>query len=91
MEYKLLNDLTFPQQSCVESLFIEIITNSMGENIIVGIVYRPPNQNVHDFINSLNILMGLITRENKICYIMGDFNLNLMNHQITNLLRNFQM
>ena len=26
LEYKLCNDLTFPQQSCVESLFIEIIT-----------------------------------------------------------------
>ena len=25
--------------------------------------------------------MGLISKENKICYIMGDFNLNLMNHQ----------
>ena len=25
--------------------------------------------------------MSKISRENKICYIMGDFNLNLMNHQ----------
>ena len=89
LEYKLHNDLTFPEQSCVESLFVEITTNSKGKNIIVGTVYRPPNQNVHDFINSLNILMGLITKENKICYIMGDFNLNLMNHQSHQLTAEF--
>ena len=35
LEYKLRNDLTFPQQSCVESLFIEIITNSKGKNIFL--------------------------------------------------------
>ena len=30
--------------------------------------------------------MGKISRENKICYVMGDFNLNLMNcdcHSLT--------
>ena len=53
------------------------------------IIIWPPNQNVYDFINSLNILMGLITKENKICYIMGDFNLNLMNHQSHQLTAEF--
>ena len=33
--------------------------------------------------------MGLITKENKICYIMGDFNLNLMNHQSHQLTAEF--
>ena len=52
LQYKFRNDLGFPEQSCVESLFIEIV-NSKGKNIIVGIVYRPPNQIVGDFISNL--------------------------------------
>ena len=28
-----------------------------------------------------NELLSKISKENKICYLMGDFNLNLMNHQ----------
>ena len=50
-------------------------------------MYRPPNQNVADFIFNLNILMSKISRENKTVYIMVDFNLNLLNqqfHQFTN-------
>jgi hypothetical protein len=89
LEYKLRKDLSFPKQSCVESLFIEILTNAKGKNIIVGIIYRPPKQNVHEFINSLNTLMGIISKENKICYLMGDFNLNLLNHHSHQLTAEF--
>lgn len=79
VEYKSRNDLIFSDQLCAESLFIEI--NSVkGKNTIVGIIYRPPNQNVADFIANLNIVMAKISRENKACYLMGDFNINLMNH-----------
>jgi hypothetical protein len=37
LEYKFRNDLVFPNQMRVESLFVEI-TNVKGKNIIVGIV-----------------------------------------------------
>ena len=40
-----------------------------------------------DFIANLNTIIGKISRENKKCYIMGDFNLNLLDqqfHQFTN-------
>ena len=50
LEYISRNDLCFPQTSNVESLFVELITNSRSKNIIIGIVYRPPSQNVNDFI-----------------------------------------
>ena len=33
--------------------------------------------------------MGLITKENKICYIMGNFNLSPMNHQSHQLTAEF--
>ena len=60
-----------------ESLFIEIV-NPRGKNIIVGVIYRPPNMDVNLFIHNFDELLGKISRENKICYLLGDFNLNLI-------------
>ena len=56
----------------VESLFIELI-RPREKNIIVGIVYRPPNHRLDDFLSTNNELLGNISRENKICFVMGDF------------------
>ena len=64
----------------MEALFIEII-RPHEKNLIVGIIYRPPNQNVNDFVTRMNEILGKISRDNKICYIMGDFNLNLLKNQ----------
>ena len=85
MEFKTRPDLVF-NDSCIESLFVEIC-RPRGENIVIGIIYRPPDQHVDEFIKSTVALMIQISRENKLCYLMGDFNLNLMNynsHQFTN-------
>ena len=86
LEYKIRDDLCFDNALTVESLFVEIV-NPEGKNTIVGVMYRPPSQNIADFISKLNTLIGIISSENKNCYIMGDFNLNLLNqhfHQFTN-------
>ena len=64
----------------MEALFIEII-RPHEKNVIVGTNYRPPNQNVNDFVTRMNEILGKISRDNKICYIMGDFNLNLLKNQ----------
>ena len=64
----------------VESLFIAVI-RPREKNIIVGIVYRPPKQRLDDFLSTNNELLGNISRENKICFLMGDFNVNLINYQ----------
>ena len=36
---------------------------------------------VNLFLNTFNETLGKISKENKICDLMGDFNLNLMNYQ----------
>lgn len=80
LEFKIRGDLIIDEVETAESLFIEIVT-SQGKNIIVGVIYRPPNSNVSTFLIKYNELIGKISRENKECYIIGDFNLNLMNYQ----------
>ena len=58
-------------------IFIEIIT-AVGKNIIVGLIYRPPNNKIDLFENNVNNILGKIDKENKICYLMGDFNIDLL-------------
>ena len=53
-------------------LFVKIhIPN--GKNIIVGTIYRPPNQN----LDKLNTTLSIISKDNK-NYLMGDFNLDFL-------------
>ena len=62
----------FSDPDVIESLFLEIIVPH-GKNIIVGCVYRPPNQNTAMFIDKFNNVLALISKDNKHCYVMGDF------------------
>ena len=38
-------------------------------------------QSLHEFINDLDLLLTRISKENKKCYIMADWNIDLMKHQ----------
>ena len=76
---KIRSDLSFDDEEVEESLFIEI-SISHRKNIIICIVYRPPSQNVSSFLSKYSDLMEKISNENKICYLLGDFNLNLLNY-----------
>ena len=48
------------EDEVMESLFIEII-RSHERNVIVGIIYRPLNQNVSDFVIRMNDVLGKIS------------------------------
>ena len=76
LEYRIRSDIYADEDEVMESLFIEIICPH-ERNVIVGIIYCPPNQNVNDFVTRMNDVLGKISRDNKKCYLMGDFNLNL--------------
>ena len=67
----------------IESLFIEIESNT--KNIICGIIYHRPNSSTANFINDLESILSGIDSENKSIYIMGDFNINLLNYPTCNL------
>ena len=58
-----------------------------GKNIIVGCLYRPPDASLTDFNRSVEDILSAISFENKLSYIIGDFNINILNshsHQPTN-------
>ena len=83
IEYKILKECKFSDSEVIESIFVEIIV-PQGKNIIVGCVYRPPNQNTALFLEKFNDILTIITTDNKHCYVMGDFNLDLLqyNHHV---------
>ena len=61
-----------------ESLFIEIDLSSQN-NILIGVIYRPPNGNYNEFINTQEYILDKISNEQKSCYLLGDFTANLLN------------
>ena len=57
------------------------------EKILLLVIYRPPNQNLLEFMESFQPLIERVTKDNKLCYIRGDLNLDLLNsdwHSTTN-------
>ena len=46
------------------------------------IIYRHPNSNLDTFLNKLFSNIDIINREGKLCALLGDFNVNLLNFEI---------
>ena len=80
LSYKCHNDLNIYKKNELESTFIEIV-NPKKSNIIVGVIYRHPSMDLADFnSNYLNKLLENISKEQKSVFLLGDFNVNLLNY-----------
>ena len=68
----------------IETVFIEIdkLEVHSETNIIVGVIYRPPNTDMKLFSELMTNVFERLQRENKLCYLMGDYNLDLLKHEI---------
>ena len=62
----------------IESLFVKITNNGMA--FVIGVVYRPPNSNDVQFNETLEDILAQISRMP--CYIMGDYNIDLLKHEL---------
>ena len=65
----------------MESKFVEIGKRciSADRNVIIGVIYRPPNSDVVQFTSFINGVLLKIKMENKKCFLLGDYNINLFN------------
>ena len=73
---KVLEELNH-MSSVAETVFIELILPEK-KNIIIGEIYKPPQANPNDFLAILENILSAPSLENKTCFIMGDFNLDLL-------------
>ena len=60
----------------LETLFIEVKTNS--STFMVGQIYRRPHTDMKSFMEKLKFILEKITLENKICILLGDYNIDLL-------------
>ena len=52
--------------------------HSAGKNIVIGVIYRPPNNTFEIFEKAMNGILNKIDKENKTCYLIGAFNIDLL-------------
>ena len=72
------------KENKLESTFIEI-AKPRKSNTIVGVIYRHPSMDLTDFdCNYLNKLLENISKEQKSSFLLGDFNVNLLNYNENN-------
>ena len=64
----------------IESLFVEK-QNPNGKNTIVGVIYRPLNNKINEYEESISSILAKIDKEPKPCYLMGDFNIDLLKYE----------
>ena len=81
LSYKPRFDLNIVKKNQVESTFIEII-NTKKTNIVVGCIYKHPNMDVLEFNNHLNQMLEKVSKEQKQIFLLGDFNINLLNYNV---------
>ena len=67
-----------------EYSFIEIM-NKQAKNVLVAVMYRPPHSNIDMLVDRLEESLSLISRENKIIYLMGDYNINILPPALNNI------
>jgi len=79
LKYKIRPDLNI--DDICDSLFIQI-TNNKLKNIIIGVIYKPPDIDVNKFTENLEQTLKTITKERRPCYLMGDYNINLLKHNM---------
>ena len=87
LQYTIRPDIV-SASGCFESIFLEIGTNTK-KTIIIGLIYRPPGLAVSNFSEEMDEILNKLTTENKICYILGDLNINLLKSDSHNPTREF--
>ena len=73
----------------IESVFIEINNEELtiNRNIVIRVIYRTPNTNIKDFNAQIASVLEELCIDKKHVYLMGDYNIDLLNsesHDLTN-------
>jgi len=81
VNYNRRNDLESILNECaIECVFIEIQGKQFGPKpIVIGEIYRPPGSSVDSFNTYIETFLKSVNKEGKLCYLLGDYNINLIN------------
>ena len=73
------DDLSFTNND-FETIWIEI-DNSKAKNILCCCAYRHPSSDISKFSDYFQETFSKLENENKLIFVIGDFNINLLNHE----------
>lgn len=87
VSYIVRNDLVINSLLC-ESLFVEITSLILpheslpykNKNIIIGVIYRSPSNDVLDFSDALNSILVKLKNDNLNVILLGDINIDCASH-----------
>ena len=87
LSYKPRNDLCIYKSTELESTFIEILSPKKTK-VIVGCIYHHPQMDLNEFNNCyINNLLDKLSKANFPVFLLGGFNIDLLNddqHSLTN-------
>lgn len=83
---KKINELCIMSNS-FESVFVECVINDVNNSY--GVIYRRPSSNNDDFITNLLCILEYTKQKRGKCYIMGDFNYDLLKYESYDVIRNY--
>ena len=80
IEYFVRTDFSY-LNAHIETIFIEIDKEQIGKdkNVIVGVIYRPPDTDIKIFNEYASELLDKNRSENKCVACLGDYNISLLN------------
>ena len=61
----------------IECVFVEA---TIIKKVLIGVIYRPPNRRISDFNEQLKSIMDQVNVVQLPCCLMGDTNINVLNH-----------
>lgn len=77
LKYRLLGNF---EVAHAESLWLEVVINE--KKIIIGVIYRKPNTDIHEFQDSLLSIVHDLKLDKSQCVLTGDFNINLLGDEM---------
>ena len=74
----------------MECVTVELYCDKIASNntIIISVIYKPPNTDPRIFIDKLRLLDS-VKQENKLCYFLGDYNINILNYETHRAIADF--
>ena len=77
MDYQICPEITV-MTDVLETIFVEIFVPGK-RNVVIGVVYRPPQSNLNLVMDEMQNILSNPSLDNKIVFLMGDYNVNLLN------------
>ena len=62
---------------------------ALTRKIIIGVIYHPDYVELDTFYSDLARVFDVVNNEHKTCYIMGDFNIDLLKFSSNNKISSF--